>query len=58
VPPGVVTVIFPVVAPVGTVAVICDPELTLYCAVFPLKATPVAPVKFEPLIVTRVPTLP
>ena len=29
VPPGVVTAIFPVMAPVGTVAVICVPEFTV-----------------------------
>jgi hypothetical protein len=29
VPPGVVTAMFPVLAPVGTVAVICVPEFTV-----------------------------
>jgi hypothetical protein len=59
VPPGVVTLIFPVVAPLGTVALICDPDVTLNdTAAVPLNATRVAPVKLEPLIVTRVPMLP
>ena len=40
VPPGVVTVIFPFVAPVGTVAVICVAELTVkVVAVTPLNFT-------------------
>ena len=58
VPPGVVTVIGPVVAPGGTVAVICDRFLTLYVAVVPLNVTAVAPVKFALEIVTVVPTPP
>ena len=58
VPPVVVTVILPVVAPPGTVAVICDAELAVNDAGVPLNATRVAPVKFEPLIVTVVPTGP
>jgi hypothetical protein len=58
VPPGVVTVIVPVVAPVGTVAVIFVSELTMKAAVTPLNLTEVAPVKFVPLIVTVDPTGP
>jgi len=58
VPPGVVTLIAPLVAPLGTVAVICVSELTVKEAAAPLKATAVAPVKCEPLIVTAVPTGP
>jgi hypothetical protein len=57
VPEGVVTVMGPLVAPVGTVAVICVPELTVNDdAAVPLNATPVAPVKPVPVIVTDVPT--
>ncbi len=59
VPPGVVTAIVPVVAPVGTVAVIWVAELTVNAvAAVPLNLTAVAPVRFEPLIVTVVPTGP
>jgi hypothetical protein len=59
VPPGVVTEIFPVVAPVGTVAVICVAELTVkLVAATLLKLTAVAPVKPVPVIVTTVPTGP
>ncbi len=59
VPPGAVTLIFPVVAPEGTVTVILLPELTVkVVALVPLNFTEVAPVKFEPLIVTDVPTGP
>jgi len=57
VPPGVVTVIGPLVAPAGTVAVICEP-LTLKAAFVPLNLTAVVPEKFVPLIVTVVPTPP
>jgi len=55
---GVVTLILPVVAPDGTVAVIFDEELTVKDADVPLNFTEVAPLKFEPLIVTDVPTGP
>src|SRR5438552_9855633 len=58
VPPGVVTLIAPVVAPLGTVAVICVSEFTAKEAAAPLNATAVAPVKCEPLIVTPAPTGP
>src|SRR5213594_768399 len=58
VPPGVVTLIVPVVAPVGTVAVICVAELTVNVAVVPLNFTAVAPVKAVPVIVTLAPTTP
>ncbi len=58
-PPGVVTQIFPVVAPVGTVAVIWVEETTLNAvAETPLNVTLVAPVKFVPVMVTDVPTGP
>ena len=63
VPPGVVTEILPVVAPVGTVAVIFVAELTVNdVALTPLNFTDVVvnpvPLKFVPLIVTAVPTRP
>src|SRR6266571_3373018 len=59
VPPGVVTLIDPLVAPVGTVARICVLESTVKLATaVPLKATAVAPLKLFPLIVTVVPTGP
>ena len=51
-----VTLIFPVVAPVGTVALICVSELTVnVVAAVPLKLTPLAPVKPVPVSVTLVP---
>ena len=56
VPTGVVTLIGPVVAPVGTVASIEVAEVTVEFALTPLKVTAVAPVKFVPLIVTLVMT--
>src|SRR6266850_470423 len=58
VPPGVVTLIVPVVALVDTVARIEVAELTVKVAVTPLKATPVVPLKLVPLMVTLVPTGP
>ena len=58
VPSGVVTRIWPDVAPAGTVAVTCDAPPTVKVAAVPLKVTDEAPVKFEPLIVTVVPTPP
>lgn len=58
VPSGVVTLIAPVVAPVGTVVVIAVSETTLKVALTPLKLTLVAPVKFAPVIVKLVPTMP
>src|SRR5579862_2512463 len=58
-PPGVVTVIFPVCAPVGTVAVICESELTVkLVACTPPNDTLVAPVKLMPVITTAAPTGP
>jgi hypothetical protein len=57
-PPGVVTLIGPLVAPLGTVAVICVPELTVKVALAPLKETLDAPVRLVPVIVTDVPTGP
>ena len=62
VPPGVVTVILPVVAPDGTVAVILVEEFTAKDAETLWNLTEVVvkpdPVKFVPLIVTDVPTGP
>src|SRR5438093_2848064 len=58
VPPGVVTLIGPVVAPLGTVAVIWVLELEVMVAATPLKVTLVAPVRLFPLMVTEVPTGP
>jgi hypothetical protein len=57
-PPAVVTLMVPVVAPEGTVAVICVAELTVNVAVVPLKLTAVAPVKFAPVTITLVPAGP
>ena len=58
-PPGVVTAIFPVLAPVGAVAVAFVAELTVKVGAFtPPKVTFVAPVKPDPVIVTCVPTGP
>src|SRR2546422_2412708 len=58
VPPGLVTLIGPVVAPVGTVAAIVVAEPTVKPALAPLNSTAVAPVKLVPLMVTLVPTGP
>ena len=59
VPPGADTVIGPSVAPPGTLAMICVPvPLTEKGVPTPLNCTELAPAKFEPLIVTLVPTGP
>jgi hypothetical protein len=59
VPAGLVTEIFPVVAPVGTVTVIFAEDTTVKDgAETPLNLTLVVPVKLVPLIVTNVPTGP
>jgi len=57
VPLGVVTLILPVVAPAGTIAVM-EVALTTenFAAAMPLKETAVAPVNEVPVIVTMVPT--
>lgn len=57
-PPGVVTLIAPVVAPLGTDVEICASEVIVKVAAVPLKVTAVAPVKPDPEIVTDVPTGP
>ena len=48
----------PVVAPAGTVALICADDTTVKLAEVPLNVTDVAPPKPLPLIVTVVPTEP
>src|SRR5207247_394054 len=58
VPPGVLTWIGPLVAPLGTVAVIWVLVFTVKLAAVPLKRTAVAPVKLVPVMVTEVPTGP
>ena len=58
VPFGVVTLIFPVDAPVGTVVVICVALATWNVADVPLNFTLVAPVKLVPVTVTAAPTTP
>jgi hypothetical protein len=58
VPPGVVTVILPVVAPAGTVVTIWFAVFDVIVAVVPLNFTEVAPVRFVPVMITEVPTGP
>jgi hypothetical protein len=58
VPPGVVTEIFPVVDPTGTVVVICVALATVKVAAVPLNLTDVAPVKLVPVMVTPIPICP
>jgi hypothetical protein len=58
VPPGVLTAMAPVVAPAGTVAVICVALALKAVAFTPLNATTVAADRLLPLIVTDVPTRP
>src|SRR5205814_8778017 len=58
VPPGVVTLIGPLVAPAGTVAVIAVAELTVKLALTLLNSTALASWRVGPLIVTLVPTGP
>src|SRR3989442_4435817 len=58
VPPEVVTLIGPVVAPLGTVAAMEGDGFTVKAALIPLNSTALAPVKLVPLMVTLVPTPP
>ena len=58
VPPGEMTPILPVVAPTGTVAVICVALTSENVADVPLNVTPVTSLKPVPVIVTSVPTGP
>jgi hypothetical protein len=57
-PADVVTDTFPVVAPLGTVAVIWAAPLTAKVADMPLNETAEAPVRFAPVTMTEVPTGP
>jgi len=58
VPPGVVTLSLPVVAPLGTEVAIVASFVTLKLAPVPLNLTAVAPLNPEPLTVTLLPTGP
>ena len=58
VPSGVVTVMVPVVAPLGTVVEMRASESTENVAAVPLNATEEASVKPSPMRVTAVPTRP
>jgi hypothetical protein len=58
VPAGFVTLIGPVVALAGTVAVICVFESTPYVAATPLNLTAVVPEKLTPVMTTLAPTPP
>src|SRR5438445_13435577 len=58
VPPAVVTLIGPLVAPDGAVAVIVVAEFTVKLALVPLNRTALAPVRSVPRRVTRVPSGP
>ena len=55
---GVFTWTLPVVAPVGTVVVISEPDTTVNAVGMPLKVTLVAPVRFVLRRLTFVPTVP
>ena len=57
VPLGVVTLMFPVFAPLGKTAVICVLLMIVNVAAVPLKVTLVAPVKLVPFMVIIVPEL-
>lgn len=57
-PLGVVTLIFPLVAPAGTLVLIMVGDKTLNVASVPLNATEWTPLKSVPRIVTAVPTPP
>ena len=52
VPSPLVTLIFPLVAPAGTVALSCVSETMVNAAATPLNVTAVAPVKAEPVMTT------
>ena len=58
VPAAVTTLILPVLAPAGTVALITVDDLTVKAALTPLNRTEVAPVKLVPLIFTLLPAVP
>ena len=52
VPSPLVTLIFPLVAPAGTVALSCVSETMVNAAATPLNVTAVVPVKAEPVMTT------
>lgn len=54
-PPGVVTLIAPVLAPNGTLVEMVESDVTLKLAAVPAKLTAVAPVKLVPVIFTLKP---
>jgi len=58
VPPGVVTLIFPVVAPTGTTTLTDVDESLEITADLPLKVTLVEPERYVPVTVTVVPGVP
>ena len=58
IPAGFATAIGPVSAPPGTVALICVAESIIYVDGTPLNLTETVPIKFDPVIVTDVPTGP
>ena len=58
VPVGVVTWTVPLVAPMGTVALMAELDTTLKEAAVPLNVTAVVPVRLLPRIMAEVPTLP
>lgn len=58
VPPSVITLIFPVVAPTGTVILILVAKSLVIVAVTPWTVTFVAPNRLVPVMVTVVPTAP
>jgi hypothetical protein len=58
VPPGVVTEMEPLLALLGTHAVICVSESTVKFALAPLNFTTVAPLRFVPVTVTPTPDAP
>jgi hypothetical protein len=57
-PPAVVILIFPVIAPVGTVAVTCVPEFTVKVAFTPPNVTRLVWVNPVPVMTTWAPTGP
>src|SRR5437867_415103 len=57
-PSAVLTMIGPVVAPLGTVVLISVAVLEVIVADVPLKLTPLASLKFLPVMVTGVPGVP
>src|SRR5258708_9085651 len=57
-PPEVVTVTVPLVAPPGTLVVISEAETTLNLAAVPLKLTAAAPARLVPRVITFAPGAP